>query len=125
MSTWTLRGGHPNRLERPTSPAERRAVRHVRRHANETGPLDMAVPPAPAVGYQLGELFGGFRAALDGLSQARIFTEMGGRVVAWRGEITGNLYCLDHAPRKSASPLASGDLPDGGVCIDCGKDVLT
>lgn len=117
MSTWTLRGGHPNHQERPTSPAERRALRQVRRHANETGPLDMAVPPAPAVGYQIGELFGGFRAALAVQGYREI--------VAWRGEITGNLYCPDHAPRKSCTPLTSGDLPDGGVCVDCGKDVLT
>lgn len=125
MNAWTLRQQRrydPRGNGPQNHSAARRAVRQVRRHANETGPLDTAVPPARAVGYQIGELFGGFRAALAGIGPV---AGVGPRPVAWRGEITGNLYCPDHAPRKSCAPLWPRDLPDGGVCIDCGKDVLT
>jgi hypothetical protein len=99
-------------------------MRQVRRHANETGPLDAAVPPVPLLGYDFGELLGGFRAALAGITPVAGVGPRPDTIVAWRGGITGNVYCPEHAPRKSCHPLTSEDLPDGAVCIDCGKDVL-
>lgn len=48
------------------------------------------------------------------------------RIVAYRNVVQrGSLLCRDHGKGLQGSvPLASDDLPDGGICTACGADVL-
>ncbi|MEU9436561.1 hypothetical protein [Streptomyces sp. NPDC048252] len=50
------------------------------------------------------------------------------RVVAYRSAIPGawSIYCTHHTDElgDGATPLTSDDLTDGGLCVDCGVDVL-
>ena len=49
------------------------------------------------------------------------------RVVAYRSPLPGalSLYCTRHTDDLGAyTPLTSDDLPDGGLCVQCGTDVL-
>lgn len=46
------------------------------------------------------------------------------RVVAYRAPITDHLFCAPCGESDRSTALTSDDLPDGGVCVGCGVDVL-
>jgi hypothetical protein len=52
----------------------------------------------------------------------------GDRIVAYRSALPGawSVYCTRHTDDlgDGAMPLTSEDLPDGGLCAQCGADVL-
>jgi hypothetical protein len=51
----------------------------------------------------------------------------GDRVVAYRSALPGawSIYCTGHTGELGdVLPLTSDDLPDGGLCVSCGVDVL-
>lgn len=75
----------------------------------------------PGTAGMLDELL---RRAAAGLIPA--VQEPGPDVVAYRDpDKHGALWCRKHGARWwGLTPLTSGDLPDGGVCGDCGVDVL-
>lgn len=46
-------------------------------------------------------------------------------VVAYRSKFSRSLYCMTCAGNgRFGIPLTSDDLPDGGLCASCGRDVL-
>lgn len=47
-----------------------------------------------------------------------------GLVVAYRAPITDHLFCAPCGQSDRSTALTSDDLPDGGVCVGCGVDVL-
>jgi hypothetical protein len=47
-----------------------------------------------------------------------------GRVVAYRAPITDHLFCAPCGQSDRSTAFTSDDLPDGGVCVGCGVDVL-
>lgn len=74
---------------------------------------------------EIGKLYGVSRSAVGQWIKARD-KERQERPVARRSLESGQLLCVRCAPDDSDAlePLASDDLPEGGVCGECGTDVL-
>lgn len=107
-----------------------RAVHQVRVHALETGPT---YPDAVEVdtGQTFQEFMRGFGSLTVKLEQVKIpepafKAEPPAPVLAYRSRITGRLFCATcpSTPTQFSVPLTSEDLPDGGLCVSCGRDVL-
>lgn len=98
----------------------------IARLTNEAEALKWSVLDSREVGTQtlIAGLYGVRRQAVGQWIAAR----EAARTVARRSLETGRLYCTAAgcAPKDgdALEPLKSEDLPDGGVCAECGIDVL-
>lgn len=114
---------HPDALSR--------ALRQVRSHSMETGPTRDTV--GFPIGSALMKFAEGMTKSLRGASTRMVLhTEMGvwgssDKVVAYRSKLGGSLWCTECATPaviRFGIPLTSDDLPDGGHCLKCSRDLL-
>lgn len=98
------------------TPAEgwRQAARFLRRSARTSGNREGALHGARMIEAELRRLAG--EAAPDNTETPVAYRSPGGLY----------LYCTRHTDDVGTAwtPLASDDLPDGGLCSQCGADVL-
>lgn len=122
--SWTLR---PQRTTfRGSNPsAVSRAKRMIRRHANEFHGAGVEDAVQELTGLkEFTDTVRNMRVVLAKLSEAlnKPITNDGDAVVGWRSP-SGLLLCLKHS-HWEATPVTPEDLPEGGICVRCGVDVL-
>lgn len=65
--------------------------------------------------------------ALKGMTGRGLFTQPDLPVIAYRSKLGGSRWCTDCATPsviRFGTPLTSEDLPDGGLCLKCERDLL-
>jgi hypothetical protein len=122
MTSYRRMAHHPMALAR--------ATHQIRVHALETGPT---YPDAIEVQLTVPESIRQAFATLDqAVRRVRIpepayLSEVTkpDPVLAYRSKHSSALYCMEcSGAGQFGIPLTSDDLPDGGLCVSCDRDVL-
>lgn len=118
--TWRIRQGYKQEHE-----AALRASRYTRRHAWQFHGAGAEEAVQKLTGLkEFSDTVRNMRVGLAKLSEAlnKPITNDGAAVVGWRSP-SGLLLCLKH-PHREAVQVTADDLPEGGICVRCGVDVL-
>ena len=100
-----------------------RAKRHLRRHMLETPPRHWGGPAQEYVSPFAGQVFAEFKHRLTEMVPVAYVQD---KVIGYRAAYGPHtLRCVDHPfLHRTKVPLTSDDLPDGGTCVMCGRDLL-